>query len=417
MFVFKMLSRLGWAALLAACAQGGSLAPASQPVAAPSASCARPFATPVVTSPTGLPFCASLSADPDGDGQGRENGKACAMRSAFDITREMGVGWNLGNTMDAHGDTANPMADETRWGNPRTTKAMIDKLKQTGFNTLRLPVSWDDHMSGPDYAIDPAWMNRVEEIARYALDNGMVVILNIHHNNGWEAPTLANEARARTVLTRLWTQIARRFQPYGHRLVFEAMNEPRVSVDGKDDWVGQDEHYQVINRLNAAALAAIRATGGNNARRLVMLPTYAAAAADRQLDPVVLPNDPMVALSTHAYSPYDFALNQKGTAVFTGGERELDALFERLQRKFIQKGVPVVMGEWASTHKNNLPERTRHASYFVRAAARAGIPTVVWDNGSFSTSPQANDVMGLLDRRNNTWVYPELIDAILCAAQ
>ena len=380
-------------------------------------SCPQPAAPPAVKSRSGLPFCASLAADPDGDGRATENGQACAMRSAFDITREMGTGWNLGNTLDAVGNRSHPLADETHWGNPRTTRANIATLKQTGFNTLRLPVSWDDHFSGPEHRIDPVWMSRVEEIAGYALEHDMVVILNIHHNNGWEAPTEANEARAKDVLTKLWTQIASRFERHGHRLVFEVMNEPRVSTNGKDDWIGQPEHYQVINRLNAAALAAIRATGGNNRGRLVMLPTYAAAPGDRQLDAVVLPPDRMVALSVHSYSPYQFALNPTGTASFAGGERELDQLFDRLNRKFIQKNVPVVMGEWASSHKNNLPERVRHASYFVRGASQVGIPTVVWDNGILAQGAKPTEVMGLLDRRTNTWAYPQLIDAILCAAR
>ena len=109
--------------------------------------------------------------------------------TAFDITSKMMPGWNLGNSLDALGG-------ETNWGNPVTTKAMIDKVKSAGFKTLRVPVSWDDFTSGSGYTIASARMNRVEEVVNYGLANGMYVIVNVHHTNGWIAPTYANEAAA-----------------------------------------------------------------------------------------------------------------------------------------------------------------------------------------------------------------------------
>lgn len=331
------------------------------------------------------------------------------MRTGFDITAEMKVGWNLGNTMDATGSTANPLNDETYWGNPKTTKANMDALKAAGFNTLRLPVSWDDHMSGADHTIDTAWLDRVEEIAKYALDNGMYVIVNIHHNNGWEAPTLANEASSKDYLVKMWPQIANRFQKYDHHLILETMNEPRVS--GPDEWTGLPEYYAVLNRLNAAALKAIRDTGGNNAKRLVMIPTYAAAPWDAQVNAVVLPDDKMIALSTHAYSPYNFALNlgAGSESTFTG-EAELDQMFARLNTKFITKGIPVVMGEWGAVNKDNLAERVKFAEYYVKGATKYGIPTVLWDNGNFGNSGER---LGFLRRDTNTWEFPTIIDAIM----
>jgi endoglucanase len=392
-------------------------APAPVPVSASSyAACAAAYKPPVPQSAGGLPFCAALSTVPDANGAGSENGQACRVRRAVDIVAGMGQGWNLGNSLDANGNTAAPLLDETYWGNPKTTQALVDAVRKAGFTTLRMPVSWDDHMSGAARTIDPAWMDRVEQVADYALADGMTVILNIHHNGGWEAPTLANEANAKDTLTKLWTQIATRFAKYDHRLVFEAMNEPRVSVNGVDDWVGKAEYYDVINRLDAAALAAIRATGGNNARRLVMLPSYAAAPGEQQLAPLVLPADPMIALSSHAYQPYDFAQNQQGTAVFTDTQT-LDALFARLNTRFVAKGIPVVLGEWASTDKNNPLERVKHAAYFVKGAHALGIPTVWWDNGSKTLAPGGTDVMALLDRSTLSWVHQDIVDAVFCSAQ
>jgi endoglucanase len=421
------LAALLVASIVSACGGGGGGStanaapvppPSTQPVTPPPSTSAC-TTTPTVMpfqSNSSLPFCASLTADPDGDGIGSQNGASCQMRTGFDIAADMGSGWNLGNTMDAFGNTASPLADETHWGNPKTTKANIDAVKKAGFKTMRLPVSWDDHVSGNAWTIDPQWLDRVEEIANYALANEMYVIVNIHHNNGWEAPTTANEARAADILAKLWTQIAQRFGKYDHHVIFETMNEPRVAVNGVDDWTGTPEYYAVVNRLNEAALKAIRATGGNNARRLVMLPGYVAGPHEGQVNAIVLPKDKNIALSTHAYSPYDFALNQKGTAIFNG-QAELDAMFERLNKKFIQNGTPVIMGEWASTDKQNLAERVKHAAYFVRGARKAGIPTVWWDNGNMDYSATSSDIMGILDRRTNTITKPEIVDAIMCAAR
>lgn len=368
------------------------------------------------TGPTA--FCTQLSSDPDGDGIGTEAGAPCKMRTGFDITADMGYGWNLGNTMDAMGNTADPVGDETQWGNPRTTQANLDAVHRAGFKTLRLPVSWDDHVTGTGYTIDTAWMDRVEAIANYALNDGMYVIVNVHHVGAWESPTTDNEASAADRLRKLWTQIATRFAKYDHHVIFETMNEPRNRSGGTDDWWGKDPStFTVINHLNAAALAAIRATGGNNARRLVMMPGYVAGTEEHQLDAIVMPNDKMVALSAHSYSPYHFALNLGTGSVTTFTDTAtVDAIFARLDSKFIQKGIPVVMGEWGALLKNNNDERVKHAMYFGQKGSAYKIPIVWWDNGQFTYDPDhptANgEAYGLLDRVTNTWRFPQIVDAI-----
>jgi endoglucanase len=373
---------------------------------------------------SGFAFCALLTSDPDDDGIGLENDKSCQMRTGFDITHEMGIGWNMGNTMDATGNKANPLDDETYWGNPKATQANTDTLKAAGFNTMRLPVSWDDHTgAAPNYVIDSAWLDRVEEIANYALNSNMYVIVNIHHNNGWPNPTLANEANATARLQKLWAQIATRFEKYDHRVIFETLNEPRdqkvESDSGDDDWWGNDSNdFAVLNRLNAKALETIRSTGGNNAKRLVMMPGYAAGVAEHQLNAIVIPNDKMVALSVHSYTSYNFALNLGAGSVTIFGasdQTEINAIFNRIDSKFLKKGIPVIMGEWGSTDKGNLAERVKQAKYYAQKASALKVPLVVWDNGNMATfDPNKNqgEIMGLLDRRTNTWRFPEIIDAI-----
>jgi endoglucanase len=374
------------------------------------------------SSAAALAFCANLTSDPDGDGKGTENGTSCKMRTGFDITADMGFGWNLGNTMDASGNTSTPTADETYWQPTKTSQVIIDTVKNAGFKTMRLPVSWDDHTgAAPDFLINSAWLDRVEEIANYALNDGMYVIINVHHQSGWENPTLANEANAKARLQKLWTQIATRFEKYDHHVIFETMNEPRdqkvESDSGDDDWWGNDANYfSVINRLNAAALESIRNTGGNNAKRLVMMPGYVAGTEEHQLNAIVLPNDKMIALSAHSYAPYNFALNLGSGSITTfAGESDLDTIFNRLNTKFIQKGIPVVMGEWGSVDKNNQAERLKQAKYYAKKGSAYKIPVIWWDNGNIATyDPNKNngEILGILDRAKNTWHNKEIVDAI-----
>lgn len=416
MFVKKICVLITLSSLLIACGSGGgssattssiaSSKPASSSISVSSSnksSTAQSSAPTQSSSSAAFAYCTDLLSDPDGDGFGLENNQTCTTRTAFSITDEMGVGWNLGNTLDAFGG-------ETNWGNPLTTKAMIDTVKNAGFNTLRIPVTWDDFLSGSEYTIAKERMDRVEEVVNYGLSNNMIVIVNIHHNSGWVAPSTANETNATDHAVKIWKQISARFKDYDHRVVFETLNEPRVG----EDWWGVQEYFTVLNRINMEILKEIRASGGKNSRRLVMIPGYVAGANDHQINAISVPNDKMIAISTHAYFPFNFALEQTGTALFTN-TKDIDDVFNRLRNKFILNNIPVVMGEWASTDKSNLGERVRHAEYYVRAGKNARIPTVWWDNGN--TNLNSSDVMGLLDRRNLTWVHPEILAAIINGAK
>ena len=155
-----------------------------------------------------------------------------SMRNSQEIVNDMGVGWNLGNSLDCIASwiyNGNPSQYETAWGNPVTTKAMIDTVKAAGFNTVRIPVSWGEHMgASPDYTVNSDWINRVEEVVNYVLDNDMYAIINVHHDGEWCIPTYANEISASDKLQKLWIQIANKFKNYDDHLIFEALNEPRL---------------------------------------------------------------------------------------------------------------------------------------------------------------------------------------------
>lgn len=330
---------------------------------------------------------------------------AAAPTTAFGIIDDMGAGWNVGNSLDGTGG-------ETGWNNPKTTKTMIDTVRLAGFKTLRIPVRWDEHVSGSQYTIEAAWLNRVDEIVNYALSNNMYAIVNIHHNDGWVDPTAANETAAKNHLTKLWAQIAAKFQKYDNHVIFEVMNEPNVTTNGNTDWVGKQEYYDVINRMNAAALATIRGTGGNNAKRLVMLPGYS-ANNDSRMSKLAVPNDPMVAVSVHSYDPQAFCMSYStpNLTTFTDTKYVQD-MFDLVANTFVKKNIPVILGEWAATNKNNLSERVKHAKFFAQKAKAARIPIILWDNGNTKVDP---DGMGFLNRSKPAWAFPDIIKAIMAS--
>ena len=168
--------------------------------------------------------------------------------SPMELVKEMKIGWNLGNTLDATGGGVS-VNSETSWGNPRTTQEMIDTVIDQGFNVIRIPVSWGGHMGGaPYYNVMPTWMDRVQEVVDYAYSRGVYVIINIHHED-WHFPSEENKAAAAEQLAALWTAIATRFRDYDGHLIFEGMNEPRKTGTNVEWNGGDQEGRDVVNYL------------------------------------------------------------------------------------------------------------------------------------------------------------------------
>ncbi|MCL6592046.1 MAG: cellulase family glycosylhydrolase [Firmicutes bacterium] len=329
--------------------------------------------------------------------------------TTLQIVKEMKIGWNLGNTMDTGGS-------ETSWGNPVTTHAMIDKIKQQGFNTLRIPTTWNNHVGGaPNYTIDSAFLNRVEEIANYAFDNNMYVIINAHHENSWVKPTYDNLPAAKAKLAAIWTQVANRFKNYGDYLIFETLNEPRVEGSPEEWSGGTAEGRDCVNQLNLAAVNAIRATGGNNSTRFIMCPTYAAAGYQVTIDAFVVPNnDSRIIVSIHNYSPYEFAMQYPGVSNFTDAHKSsLNSEFDLLYNKFVRNGRGVVIGESGSTNKNNTSARIAHAEYFYNAIISRGMAAIWWDNNQANVGAEN---FGLFNRSALNWYFPDIANAVIRGA-
>ena len=359
-------------------------------------------------------------------------------KECFRFVKDMKTGWNLGNTLDAYSQGkmyGDDISSEEIWGNPVTTKEMIDTLKNTGFRTVRIPVTWHNHVTddGNGPVISEAWLDRVQEVVDYAYDNGMYVILNTHHDNtaniegeGGYYPDTAHAEESDRYIRGIWTQVAERFKDYDEHLIFESLNEPRLA--GTDyEWnfnAGVAECKDAagsINRLNQLFVDTVRATGGNNVERYLMMPGYDASLAGAITDLYQLPNDIVsdkLIVSVHAYTPYNFALRpgreSEATDYFSWEDPksvyEINDLMNSLYNKFVSKGIPVVIGEYGAVNRdNNTQDRVDYYAYYTAAARANGITCCVWDNGSFTDG----EIFGILRRRVNQWFFEETIEAMM----
>lgn len=362
--------------------------------------------------------------------------KEIPSNGALEFVANMKAGWNLGNSLEAHNNGTtleNELSTEEAWGNPVTTQAMIDEVKKAGFETIRIPITWRGHVIVSEdgtVTVSEVWLARVKEVVDYAYNNDMYVIINTHHDidleNGYY-PNSENYERSEKYLTAIWTAMAETFKDYDEHLIFESLNEPRL-VGSSYEWNFQTgiaeckDAADCINHLNQAFVDTIRATGGNNAERYLMMPGYAASIDGAMTDLYQLPADSAenkLIVSVHAYTPYNFALQspQEGgsTDVFSidksASTADIDSLMKRLYDRYISQGIPVVIGEYGARDKgNNLQDRLDYYVYYVSSARAAGITCCVWDNNAFSGS---GENFGLFRRRVCNWLYPEIVEAIL----
>lgn len=318
-------------------------------------------------------------------------------RSANEIVSEINVGWNLGNTLDSYNTSKTGLATETGWGNPKTTKEMIQSVKNAGFNAIRIPITWGEHMNGD--TIDSEWLERAAEIVDYAYNEGMFVIINMHHDDYiWFEPTDSEYSADSAKLKAIWGQIAARFADYGDRLLFEGMNEPRT-VGSTDEWMGGTAPERaVINKYEQDFVDTVRKSGGNNAERSLIITSYAASAETSAINDVVVPNNGNIIVSIHYYAPWQFS-DGTSTVFDEAGKSELDAKFAELKKKFAEKGTPVIIGEFGCV--NAAPEnvRTDYYNYYIKSAMSQGIKCFIWDNG-ISTGDQS---FGIFNRSSLSW--------------
>ena len=330
-----------------------------------------------------------------------------------EFAKKLGAGWNLGNTLEAcekGSEGKMGLESETYWGNPYTTKKTIESVKKAGFKTVRIPITWAPHLSdAPDYKIDEEWLARVKEIVDWVLECDMYAVINVHHDDAfWLVTDKENEEKSIEILTKIWAQLSEEFKDYDERLVFDIMNEPRVTGD-PEEWSGTDEYREIVNTLHKEAVETIRKSGGNNETRFIMLSTYAAKEHKDNVKALVLPDDEYLLVTIHFY--YGTAHQSE----FLDCEKKLNLIakieiyktFRLMYDTFISKGIGVVNGEFGWTdrkNKGNLREKTQ---FYVETASRFGIPCFVWDNG---------ESFRLFDRETMYREYGFYIQAIIRAS-
>lgn len=321
-------------------------------------------------------------------------------RSSSEVVQQMGLGWNLGNTMECAGDwIKGPQISnfETAWGNPVTTKDMIDAVQAAGFKSIRIPVAWSNNM-GADYTIDPALLKRVRQIVDWALADGMIVVVNIHWDGGWWSKFPVEYDKCMNRYKTMWSQIAGYFKDYPCTLILESLNEEGCFNDvwnryGPSDPVKKLKAFGILNHINQTFVYLVRKSGGMNAKRHLLIAGY---ATDIELttDPdFIMPKDPEnhLILSVHYYTPYTFAGLEHdeswGKARSTWGTKadfdELDGNMQKLKARFLDHGVPVIMGEYGATYKTKDQDSVRlYIASVTDRIFRLGMCPMLWDPGS-----------------------------------
>ena len=359
--------------------------------------------------------------------------KALPDLESYRFAEGLGAGWNLGNTFDAHdaGHVRDELDYETAWSGVKTEAGVFKALKEAGFGLVRIPVSWHNHVSGENFIISAAWLARVRQVVDEALDAGLHVILNIHHDNikGYIYPDNEHLEGSMRYLAAIWRQLGEAFRDYDERLIMESMNEPRLSGTSLEWWLdpkdpGSLEAVLAINALNQLFVDTVRSSGGYNAQRYLMVPGYAASVDGCMHEAFAMPQDAKdvkdrLLLSVHAYTPYDFALQspkESGSRDTFEADNPMDinaiAVFmDRVYEKFTALGVPVIIGEFGCRDKNgNTQSRVDFTAAYVALARSRGITCVWWDNAAFKGE---GELFGLLDRRTFRFVYPQILQAII----
>jgi endoglucanase len=339
---------------------------------------------------------------------GTAAGGAAGSGASLD-TALMAPGWNLGNSFDAS-------PNETSWGNPTPTQALINGVHAAGFKTLRLPVTWTNHIgSGPGYTIDSAWMTKVKQTAQWAVDAGMYVFVNTHHeadgNGGWITfPQPSAATSVATEVSAVWTQIANAFKSFNTHLMLECFNEPNEAGGGNTPDAQAD-----LNLYLAACVNAIRGTGGANATRTIMIQPVGASpiqAGIQSMQMASIINDPNLVISLHTYFPTNFGLSQ--TPYAWGSVADYTDMKNSIaqQIRVWLPTQPIFIGEWGSMGAQAAANRVAHAQAYAQDTTTAGLVPIWWDNGGSGSGSFA-----LFNRNTGAVSQPDIVNAIMAGVR
>ncbi|MBC7389532.1 MAG: cellulase family glycosylhydrolase [Opitutaceae bacterium] len=355
--------------------------------------------------------------------------------TAQQTANAMTIGWNIGNSMEAmYLYNGAMVAGENAWGNPNISQTLIDSVKAAGFNTIRIPIAWDVHANPTTHVIDAAWIARVKQVVDYCIKRNMYVVINIHWDNGWleKNVTQASQIAVNVKQKDYWTQIANYFKAYDGHLLFASANEPDVS-DATGMAVLLSYHQTFIN--------AVRATGGNNSSRVLVIQGPSTDIEKSNTLMNTMPTDQIanrIIVEVHYYTPYNFCLmtedatwgkqfyywgknNHSATDVAHnptyGEEADVDKLFGYMKTKFVDKGYPVIIGEFAAIKRTGLTgaalalhikSRLYFYEYISNAACKNNLKLIYWDAGNLG-----NNSMTLFDRTSGARIDRDAINALM----
>ena len=358
--------------------------------------------------------------------QAKSNDVPGMMSDALVLAKKMTLGWNLGNALEASGG-------ETAWGNPKTTKALIDAVKAAGFNAVRIPCAWNSYLEDQTtYKIKVSWLARVKEVVDYCVDNNMYAILNIHWDGGWleENPTYAKQTAVNAQQKALWEQIANYFREYDEHLLFAGTNEVHAGYG-----TPTPENITVQLSYNQTFVNAVRSTGGNNACRNLIVQAYN-TNIDLAVSSLKMPTDNIanrMMAEVHYYDPWDFCGDAAGTIYYWGAdykqygsvstwgqESYVNQQFAKMKTNFVNKGIPVILGEYgvirrltltgdALTH--HLDSRAYYLKYVTQLAKNNGLVPFYWDNGGLGDKS-----FGIFNRNTNSAGDPKALSGLVQGA-
>lgn len=348
--------------------------------------------------------------------------------TAAELAKKMIVGWNIGNTLEAIGG-------ETSWGNPKVTQALITLIKESGFNTVRIPCSWYQYMDNSTTAeLKSSWLARVKEVVQYCVNEDMYVILNIHWDSGWleNNCTTAKQEQNNAMQKAFWEQIATYMRDFDQHLLFASANEPNVS---------NATEMAVLKSYHQTFIDAVRSTGGKNANRVLVIQGPGTDIETTNKLMTTLPTDEVddkLMAEIHYYSPYQFCLMTEdadwGNMFYywgedyhsdtdtdrnsTWGEEDyVDEMFALMKTQFVNKGIPVILGEYAASRRSSLTgesltlhlaSRAYYTKYITQQAIANGMIPYYWDNGGLG-----DNASGIFNRSSNTVFDQQVLNAIM----
>lgn len=336
-------------------------------------------------------------------------------RESKDIifARKLGRGINIGNSLDSTGmkrwhEDATDLDYETYWHNEPISKELFVMIKNAGFSSVRIPVSWDEHLDA-DGKISEVWLGRVTEVVDMAMKQNLYVVLNTHHET-WLSLDTGNKEEIISKFIKVWQQISVKFMDYDEHLIFEAMNEPRLQESDIEWTEGTYELREMVNELNNAFYNTVRESGGKNGSRYLMIPTYCNSVKEEAISQLSIPGDKII-VSVHGYKPYNFCFVDENAKEWnneesgTGDSKEkISEFFSDLDYAFIQNGIPVVITEFAVCDSRALDQRLEWLDYYLSQADAHSINCMWWDDGKDYK---------IMDRKSFAWCYSGIVNKIV----